>query len=162
LNNVVLVGFMGSGKSTVGPQLAERLKRPFVDLDDVIEADAGQSVAEIFSNEGEAGFRERESRNLQGLLESDGVVVAVGGGAPMREDNWARIRDGNCVVALTAEPTELARRLNGSTDRPLLQSGKASAIATLLPSRLPNRSKAGFPPGDCSASRLTSPDLPMR
>ena len=61
MNNVVLVGFMGSGKSTVGPQLAERLKRPFVDLDDVIEADAGQSVAEIFSNEGEAGFRERES-----------------------------------------------------------------------------------------------------
>jgi len=144
LNNVVLVGFMGSGKSTVGPQLAERLKRPFVDLDDVIEADAGQSVAEIFSNEGEAGFRERESRNLQGTLESDGVVVAVGGGAPMREDNWARIRDGNCVVALTAEPTELARRLNGSTDRPLLQSGKASAIATLLPSRLPRYLEAAL------------------
>lgn len=137
MNNVVLVGFMGSGKSTVGPHLAQRLKRPFVDLDDVIQAEAGRSVAEIFSSEGEAGFRERESRCLQGALEGDNVVVAVGGGAPMREDNWARIRDGNCVVALTAEPTELVRRLNGSTDRPLLQSGKASAIATLLPSRLP-------------------------
>jgi len=136
LNNVVLVGFMGSGKSTVGPQLAQRMNRPFVDLDDVIEADAGRSVAEIFSSEGEAGFREREARCLQRALERNGLVVAVGGGAPMRDDNWVRIRDGNCVVALTAEPDELARRLNGSTDRPLLQTGAPSVIASLLPRRL--------------------------
>jgi shikimate kinase / 3-dehydroquinate synthase len=133
---VILVGFMGSGKSTVGPHLAQRLERPFVDLDDVIEADAGRSVAEIFSSEGEAGFRERESRCLQGALARDGSVVAVGGGAPMREDNWARIRSGNTVVALMAEPAELARRLNGSSVRPLLQPGAPSVIATLLPGRL--------------------------
>jgi shikimate kinase / 3-dehydroquinate synthase len=136
LNNVVLVGFMGSGKSTVGPHLAQRLERPFVDLDDVIEADAGRSVAEIFSSEGEAGFRERESRCLQRALERDGSVVAVGGGAPMREENWARIRNGNTVVALLAEPGELARRLNGSSDRPLLHAGAPSVIASLLPNRL--------------------------
>ena len=136
MNNVVLVGFMGSGKSTVGPHLAQRLERPFVDLDDVIEADAGRSVAEIFSIEGEAGFRERESRCLQRALERNGSVVAVGGGAPMREDNWVRIRSGNTVVALIAEPDELARRLNGSSDRPLLQSGAPSVIASLLPARL--------------------------
>jgi 3-dehydroquinate synthase len=136
LNNVVLVGFMGSGKSTVGPHLARRLQRAFVDLDDLIEADAGRSVAEIFSGEGEAGFRERESRCLQRALERNGSVVAVGGGAPMREENWARIRDGNTVVALMAEPGELARRLNGSSDRPLLQPGAPSVIASLLPSRL--------------------------
>jgi 3-dehydroquinate synthase len=137
VNNVVLVGFMGSGKSTVGPQLAQRMDRPFVDLDDVIEADAGRSVAEIFSSEGEAGFREREARCLQRALERSGSVVAVGGGAPMRDENWVRIRDGNCVVALIAEPDELARRLNGSTDRPMLQPGAPSVIASLLPSRLP-------------------------
>ena len=136
MNNVVLVGFMGSGKSTVGPHLAQRLERPFVDLDDVIEADAGRSVAEIFSSEGEAGFRERESRCLQRALERDGSVVAVGGGAPMRDENWARIRSGNTVVALLAEPGELARRLNGSNDRPLLQPGAPSVIASLLPGRL--------------------------
>ena len=136
MNNVVLVGFMGSGKSTVGPHLARRMERPFVDLDDVIEADAGQSVAEIFSSEGEAGFREREARCLQRALDRKGSVVAVGGGAPMRDENWARIRDGNCVVALTAEPDELARRLNGSTDRPMLQPGAPSVIASLLPRRL--------------------------
>jgi 3-dehydroquinate synthase len=136
VNNVVLVGFMGSGKSTVGPHLARRMDRPFVDLDDVIETDAGRSVAEIFSSEGEAGFREREARCLQHALERSGSVVAVGGGAPMRDDNWMRIRDGNCVVALMAEPDELARRLNGSTDRPMLQSGAPSVIASLLPRRL--------------------------
>ncbi len=127
---------MGSGKSTVGPHLAQRLERPFVDLDNVIEADAGRSVAEIFSSEGEAGFRERESRCLQRALAGDGSVVAVGGGAPMREDNWARIRSGNTVVALMAEPAELARRLNGSSNRPLLQPGAPPVIASLLPSRL--------------------------
>jgi shikimate kinase/3-dehydroquinate synthase len=136
VNNVVLVGFMGSGKSTVGPHLAHRLERPFVDLDEVIEADAGRSVAEIFSTEGEAGFRERESRCLQRALEHDGSVVAVGGGAPMRDENWARIRSGNTVVALLAEPGELARRLNGSSGRPLLQPGPPSVIASLLPGRL--------------------------
>lgn len=137
MNNVVLVGFMGSGKSTVGRHLAARLGRPFVDLDDLVQADAGRSVTEIFSAEGEAGFRQREARCLQLALERDGLVVAVGGGAPLREENWSRIRDGNCVVALMAEADELARRLNGSTDRPLLASNGSSAIASLLPSRLP-------------------------
>jgi len=137
MNNVVLVGFMGSGKSTVGPQLAQRMDRPFVDLDDVIEADAGRSVAEIFSSEGEAGFRERETRCLLHTLEASDSVVAVGGGAPMRDENWVRIRDGNRVVALIAEPEELARRLNGSTDRPMLKPGGPSVIASLLPRRLP-------------------------
>ncbi len=155
MNNVVLVGFMGSGKSTVGPHLARRMDRPFVDLDDVIEADAGRSVAEIFSSEGEAGFREREARCLQRALERNGSVVAVGGGAPMRDDNWERIRDGNCVVALTAEPDELARRLNGSSDRPLLQPGAPSVIAAVLPQRLSRYLEAdvviktdGIPPSE--------------
>jgi shikimate kinase/3-dehydroquinate synthase len=136
VNNVVLVGFMGSGKSTVGPKLAQRMGRPFVDLDDVIVADAGRSVAQIFASEGEAGFREREARCLQRALERKGSVIAVGGGAPMRDHNWVRIRDGNCVVALIAEPDELARRLNRSTDRPMLRPGTPSVIATLLPRRV--------------------------
>jgi len=137
MNSVVLVGFMGSGKSTVGPHLAQRMDRPFVDLDDLIEAEAGRSVTEIFSSEGEAGFREREARCLARALQRSGSVVAVGGGAPMRDENWVRIRDGNCVVALIAEPHELARRLNGSTDRPMLTPGAPSVIAELLPRRLP-------------------------
>jgi 3-dehydroquinate synthase len=136
LNNVVLVGFMGSGKSTVGPILARLLNRPFVDLDDEIVKDAGRPVGEIFAQEGEDGFRKRESRILRRTLDRDDCVVAVGGGAPRNGVNWEVIRRGNRVVALTAEPAELARRLNGSTDRPLLQPDVPTAIATLLQDRV--------------------------
>ena len=136
MNNVVLVGFMGSGKSTVGPILARLLNRPFVDLDDEIVKDAGRPVGEIFAQEGEDGFRKRESRILRRTLDRDDCVVAVGGGAPRNGVNWEVIRRGNRVVALTAEPAELARRLNGSTDRPLLQPDVPTAIATLLQDRV--------------------------
>jgi shikimate kinase / 3-dehydroquinate synthase len=136
VNNVVLVGFMGSGKSTVGRMLAERTKRPFVDLDDDIAADAGRSISEIFDAEGEPGFRRREAKSLRSALSKQGMILAVGGGAPMPEENWCQIRDGNCVVSLIAEPAELARRLNGSKGRPLLVPDVTSAIASLLPNRI--------------------------
>jgi shikimate kinase / 3-dehydroquinate synthase len=137
MNNIVLVGFMGSGKSTVGAIVGEVLGQPFVDLDDEIATDAGRSVSQIFADEGEAGFRERETRALRRTLDRDGCVVAVGGGAPMRDENWQRIRNGNRVVAFTAQPAELARRLKGSGDRPLLQPNPSDAIASLLSQRLP-------------------------
>jgi len=136
LNNVVLVGFMGSGKSTVGRMLAERTNRSFVDLDEDIAADAGRSISEIFADEGEAGFRQREARSLWTALKKDDIIVAAGGGAPLPEENWHRMREGNCVVSLMAEPAELARRLNGSKGRPLLEPDVPSAIASLLPNRI--------------------------
>ena len=136
MNNVVLVGFMGSGKSTIGTILAELQNRPFIDLDEEIARDARRPIALIFADEGEAGFRRRESEALQRVLEREGHIVAVGGGAPMRDENWELIRAGNRVVALTAEPAELARRLNGSSDRPLLQPDAPTAIASLLPVRM--------------------------
>jgi len=136
LNNVVLVGFMGSGKSTVGRVLAERTNRGFVDLDDDIAADAGRAISEIFADEGEAGFRRREAHSLRRALNKQDIVVAAGGGAPLPDENWRQMREGNCVVSLMAEPAELARRLNGSNGRPLLQPDVPSAIASLLPHRL--------------------------
>ena len=136
MNNVVLVGFMGTGKSTVGPILARLLNRPFVDLDDEIVKDAGRPIPEIFAQEGEDGFRKRESRVLRRTLGRDDCVVAVGGGAARNGANWELIQKGNRVVALTAEPGELARRLNGSTDRPLLQPDAPTAIASLLKDRV--------------------------
>jgi shikimate kinase/3-dehydroquinate synthase len=136
LNNVVLVGFMGSGKSTVGPILARLQNRRFVDLDDEIVKDDGRPIDAIFAQEGEDGFRRRESRALQRVLDQDDCVVAVGGGAPKNDDNWERIRSGNRVVALTAEPAELAKRLNGSVGRPLLKPDPAAAIDTLLRERI--------------------------
>ncbi|HEX3629560.1 MAG TPA: 3-dehydroquinate synthase [Candidatus Dormibacteraeota bacterium] len=136
MNNVVLVGFMGSGKTTVGRELADRLQRSFVDLDREIEADAGRSIAEIFALEGEAGLRQREGRRLERALQEEGAVIAAGGGAPLADANWQRIRDGNTVVALMAEPAELQRRLSGSNGRPLLQPDTGTAIASLLPARM--------------------------
>jgi 3-dehydroquinate synthase len=137
VNNVVLVGFMGSGKTTVGRELAARLGRPFVDLDDEVAADAGRPVREIFADEGEAGFRQRETRVLEQVLAKDDAVIAAGGGAPMRDENWQQIRSGNTVVALMVEPAEVLRRLNGSKERPLLEPDPPSAVASLLPQRLP-------------------------
>ncbi|MEO6797390.1 MAG: 3-dehydroquinate synthase [Candidatus Dormibacter sp.] len=136
MSNVVLIGFMGCGKSSVGVLLAQHLGRPFKDLDDEITGAAGRSVSAIFDAEGESGFRRREADCLHRVLATDGQVVAVGGGAPLDDDNWRRIRDGNCVVALTAEPAELASRLNGATSRPLLKPDTPTAIATLLPGRV--------------------------
>ncbi|TME22032.1 MAG: 3-dehydroquinate synthase [Chloroflexi bacterium] len=136
MNNVVLVGFMGSGKSTVGRVLAERTNRSFVDLDDDIAADAGRSISEIFADEGEAGFRRREAHGLRRALMKQDIIVAAGGGAPLPDENWHQMREGNCVVSLMAEPAELARRLNGARGRPLLQPDVPSAIATLLPNRI--------------------------
>jgi shikimate kinase/3-dehydroquinate synthase len=136
VNNVVLVGFMGSGKTTVGRELADRLQRSFVDLDREIEAEAGRSIAEIFAGEGEAGFRQRERRGLERALQREHAVIAAGGGAPLADDNWKQIRAGNTVVALMAESAELERRLDRSQARPLLQPNAGAAIASLLPGRL--------------------------
>ncbi|HVH65477.1 MAG TPA: 3-dehydroquinate synthase [Candidatus Acidoferrum sp.] len=136
MNNIVLVGFMGSGKSTIGQYLARRLRRSFIDVDDEVVNDAGRSIAQIFADEGEPGFRAREATTLKRALQRDRAIIAAGGGAPLQDDNWREIRRGNCVVALMAEPAELARRLNGSNGRPLLQPDASTAIATLLPKRM--------------------------
>jgi len=136
VNNVVLVGFMGSGKTTVGRALADRTRGAFIDLDQEIAADAGRSISEIFADEGEAGFREREARGLERALRQDQAIIAAGGGAPLPDENWHQMREGNCVISLMAEPAELARRLNGSKGRPLLEPDAPSAIAALLPNRI--------------------------
>lgn len=85
LRRIVLTGFMGSGKSTVGPLVARRLGWAFVDVDDVIEAEAGSTIAEIFSGQGEAAFREREHATIARLAAGDSLVLALGGGAIERE-----------------------------------------------------------------------------
>ena len=136
MNNVVLIGFMGTGKTSVGRLLAGQLGRPFVDLDALIADDAGRSIAEIFEAEGERGFRARESAALARALSADGRVVAVGGGAPMAADNWDRIRDRNVVVSLTADADTLRSRLGNGGGRPLLRDGVDTALTTLLPQRM--------------------------
>ncbi len=119
---IFLLGFMGSGKSTVGPLLARALGRPFVDLDKVIEEETGKTIEAIFRDEGETRFREYESLFLK-KVGSGEVVVATGGGVVIREENWKVLEKG-VTVALVASPEELEKRLAGSVGRPLLEGDR--------------------------------------
>jgi shikimate kinase len=118
---VFLVGMPGSGKSTVGRQLARRLMLPFFDSDHVIEQRLGCSIREFFAREGEAAFRDVEEQVLDELAHGSDAVVATGGGAVLREANRQHLREGGQVVYLRSSPEELYRRLRHDTQRPLLQ-----------------------------------------
>lgn len=111
----------GSGKSTVGRQLARRLGLPFLDSDAVIEQRLGCSIREYFDREGEAAFRDVEERVIAELAAGPDAVVATGGGTVLREANRLRLREGGRVIYLRSSPEELHRRLRHDTQRPLLQ-----------------------------------------
>lgn len=119
--NLVLVGPMGAGKTSIGKRLAERFGLVFVDLDQAIEAATGVRVADIFEREGEAGFREREARQLALELEADDRLVATGGGAVLREESRRRMRERGYVLHLAVSVEEQLKRLANDRARPLLQ-----------------------------------------
>jgi shikimate kinase len=125
VSRLILTGFMGAGKSTVGGILALNLGWRFIDLDQVIEADSQRTVAEIFRDYGEADFRRRERRAVQQLNREEKIVLALGGGTVEDESTLSLLRDspGNCLVFLHAELPELLARcsVEGKT-RPLLAS----------------------------------------
>jgi shikimate kinase len=120
---IVLTGFMGSGKSTVGPLLAARLGWSFVDVDDVIEAEAGCTIAELFTRHGEARFRDLEHATIARLAEGDGLVLALGGGAIERAETRELLlaASGTLLVHLEiALETTLARCAGTEHTRPIL------------------------------------------
>ncbi len=127
--NLVLVGFMGAGKSAVGKQLAQRLRRPFVDTDRLVEQRAGRPIPAIFAAEGEAGFRALERAVVAEVAGRRGQVIATGGGVVTDPANLAALRAGGLVVYLAARPETLAARVAGS-DRPLL-AGAADPAARI-------------------------------
>lgn len=117
--NLVLVGFMGAGKSVVGKRLARRLGRPFVDTDEVVAERAGRPIPAIFAAEGEGAFRALERAAVAEVASRGRQVVATGGGAVADPANLAALRATGLVVYLAARPETLAARVGGS-DRPLL------------------------------------------
>jgi shikimate kinase len=125
VSRLILTGFMGAGKSTVGPILARELGWEFVDLDDVIETASQRTVAEIFRDFGEAEFRRRERQAVQSLHNDEKIVLALGGGAIEDESTRSLLTEspGNCLIFLHAELPELLARctVEGET-RPLLAS----------------------------------------
>ena len=118
---VYLVGMPGSGKSTVGPELAARLEVPFIELDAEIEGAAGRSVPEIFAEEGEAGFRAREAAALVDAAQRDPSVVSCGGGVVLEPANRVTLRATGEVVFLSVPLELLAARVPPAADRPLIQ-----------------------------------------
>jgi len=118
---VSLVGLPGSGKSTVGRQLARRLQRPFFDSDHVIEERLGCSIRDFFEREGEDRFRDIEESVLDELTQLPNAVVSTGGGAVIRPATRQRLRERGKVVYLNSAPEEIFRRLRHDQNRPLLQ-----------------------------------------
>jgi len=132
---VVLVGFMGSGKSSVGRVLARRFGAPFVDVDERIETAAGSPIRDLFAREGEPAFREREKAALRDALSVKGRVIATGGGAFADEENRVLLRSYAPVVYLEAAVETLLDRLAGDLERPLLRGGDREAVVRELLSR---------------------------
>ena len=141
-HHIILVGYRGSGKTTVGRLLADRLGRPFADADDFIESGAGKSIADIFVAEGEAGFRDREAAALADLCARSGWVIATGGGAVLREANRRLLKASGFVVWLTAAPETLWERLQAdpttAARRPnLTAAGGRAEVQALAAAREP-------------------------
>ena len=136
--SLYLVGMMGSGKTSTGRPLAERLGYGFVDADAVIEQAAGCSIPEIFDRDGEAGFRSLESQVLSAISQRHSLVVATGGGVVTQPENWGLLHSG-IVIWLDVVPDQLLQRLNAdSTVRPLLQTADPeAALNALLNERRP-------------------------
>lgn len=141
--NIVLTGFMGTGKTSVGHALAKLSNRKLVDMDTWIQAREGQTIAEIFAERGEDGFRELESALVRELAASDNMVIATGGGALVNPENRAAFGNAQ-LICLDASVDEILSRLNGAQDRPLLQGDKRARVQELLDARRDAYGAIGF------------------
>ena len=138
MNNIVLCGFMGCGKSTVGKQLAARHGLTFVDMDAYIEEQAGRSVSDIFEKDGEAVFRTMEHDSCVTLGKRTDLVIATGGGAVLNPDNVNSLSQNGTIVFLRVRKQTVLERLKNDTSRPLLQrEDKEAAVQTLMQQRTP-------------------------
>ena len=120
--NISLIGFMGSGKTTIGKLLAERTGYLFIDLDRIIELSESKTINEIFTCSGEEYFREIESKIIKKVYFNNKCVFACGGGVILRGENMKLIRKNSTVFYLEISPREALNRLKGTSDRPLLQT----------------------------------------
>lgn len=138
--NLVLAGFMGTGKSTIGALLAQRLAWPFIDTDVLIEQAAGMPVRDIFATQGEAAFRLLETEACARAVSRPPCVISTGGGALLSDQNRHTLEAGGVIVVLSCEPSVLEWRLSASAmrgERPLLATASKDRIVALLEARQP-------------------------
>lgn len=136
--NIILVGLMGAGKSTIGRSLAKKLKKDFYDSDRVIEERTGVDIATIFEIEGEEGFRKREAQVIAELCQCENIVLATGGGSILSEENRENMKNHGQVVYLSTTAELLYSRIRHDKSRPLMQtSNPLETLKNLLKDREP-------------------------
>lgn len=145
MKNIVLIGFMGSGKTSVGKALAKKLDFKFVDLDDVIEKTVGMKLSEIFKKFGEPRFRDIESDVVNSVTKKTGQVIATGGGVVLRDENMTNLKKNGIIFCLKASEDVIFERLKHCDNRPLLMvEDPEERIRELLSKRETLYEKADF------------------
>lgn len=134
-NNIVLIGFMGTGKSTVGPELAHRLGWEFIDTDRVIEEHEGRTIPQIFEEKDEAYFRVKETEAIEIVMSGVKQVISTGGGAVLKEYNCQKLSESGYVIALMADADTIISRVKKDTNRPLLQGNLEQRVYQMLEER---------------------------
>ena len=133
MKNIILMGFMGAGKTTIGKKLSKALNWEFIDTDAYIEEEQGRKISDIFAEDGEMAFRDMETDLLKRLQNGENqFVLSIGGGMPVREENRALLRNLGMVVYLKTSKEEIIRRVSGDKNRPLLQGGDLEEKVTNL------------------------------
>lgn len=142
MRNIYLIGFMGSGKSTIAKKLAKELNKTFLDLDDYITEKEQKSIPEIFSQVGESGFREIEHKALKEIASKKNLIVATGGGVPCFFNNMEIMNKNGKTVFLQLSPEELAKRLTPEkSHRPLIANLSENELVDFITKKLEERNK---------------------
>ena len=144
--NIVLIGYRGTGKSHVGRLLAEKLSFPYVSIDKAVVSRAGMSIAEIVSQFGWQGFRDREALEVREISVWDSIVIDTGGGVVERPENIESLSENGCLVWLKASVATIVSRIEKGSDRPALTEGKSftEEVAEVLERRTPLYRKAAM------------------
>ncbi len=145
MKNIILVGFMGTGKTAVGKELAKRLNMKFVDMDDIIEEREGMKITDIFAKKGEPYFRSVEKEVAKGISKQPNLVVAAGGGAVIDEENVKNLKSNGLMICLTASPDKILERTKDYAHRPLLNvSDPRAKVSELLEKRAVYYARADY------------------
>jgi shikimate kinase len=143
MKNIVLTGFMGTGKSEAGKELSKVLGWKAIDVDTEIEKSQRMKITWIFKQFGEPGFRDIETEMIKKLSKNKNVIISTGGGAVLRQENMDALRENGVIICLTATPETILKRTSNNNDRPLLQVKEPlKKIRELLEFRMPYYEKA--------------------
>lgn len=143
--NLVLIGFMGTGKTSVGRRISAQLRMRYVDTDDVIERESGRRISEIFAEDGEPAFRQLEGEAVHKVSKIRNQVISTGGGVVLKKANMIKLKRSGVVFCLTATAQEIYRRVGHQAHRPLLQTSDPLAkIRAMLAERQPYYAQADY------------------